>query len=86
MWTNPVATDAEAKLSTGDGYVYTTQRTTTTGYDLVVIDSGTGKTVSVRPLGSGRQWETDQLSGVDGRGHVLYQGTIDGIMRIRPSR
>jgi hypothetical protein len=87
-WTNPVPTDAEAKLSTGDGYVYTTQRTTagtTTRYDLVVIDSGTGKTVSTKPLGTGRQWETDQLSGVNGRGDVLYQGTIAGIIRIRPN-
>jgi hypothetical protein len=86
-WTDSVPSAAVPKLSVRDGYIYTIQRTVTgtiASYDLVVIDSGSGAAVRTRPVGTGPQFEANQLAGVSTRDGTLYQGTVSGIVQIRP--
>jgi len=87
-WTSAVPSVAVPKLSTRDGDIYTVQRAptgTTANYAMAVIDSGSGRTLALRALGSGLRWETLQLAGVTSRTGVFYQGTVAGIAAIRPA-
>ncbi|MGZ4639477.1 MAG: hypothetical protein ACXV2J_10520 [Actinomycetes bacterium] len=48
------------------------------------IDLTTGRVVSSLPLGSGPTVDALQLVGVTTPGHVLYEGTLTGLVRIAP--
>lgn len=48
------------------------------------LDLATGKVVSSTPLGTGPTVDALQLVGMTTRDHVLYQGTLTGLLRIAP--
>lgn len=48
------------------------------------IDLGTGSVVASTPLGAGPTVDALQLVGMTTRDHVLYQGTLTGLLRIAP--
>jgi hypothetical protein len=90
----PIRSAAVPKLSTADGLLYTTTRSSPGGgadtspldvFSAVTVDPETGAVLSSAPLGATTAYETLQLAGNIAPNGTLYQGTITGILRIAPA-
>src|SRR4029079_14266911 len=92
-WQIPIRSAAVPRLSLKDRLLYTVERTSPSDpgattpldrYSLVAIDPATGNVASRKLIGATTAQDTLQMAPTIAPGRVLYQGTISGILRIRP--
>jgi hypothetical protein len=86
VWASTLPSDAVPKLSLGDGYLYTFDRTVADGiasYGFDVIDPATGGVVSEHNAGSGPAYETLQLPPMIAPDGTVYESTVAGILSVR---
>ncbi|WP_020496120.1 hypothetical protein [Sciscionella marina] len=95
VWRNPERSAAVPRLSTADGKLYTITRQKPAGgargstlfdhYEAAVIDAKTGRASTAGRIGSGFFSDTLQMVGSIVPGRVQYQGTVNGVVAIRPA-
>lgn len=94
VWHNEERSAAVPRLSTADGKLYTITRRKPLGgargstvfdrYDATALNARTGKGLAAHKIGSGFFSDTLQMVGTVVPGGVQYQGTVNGVVSVRP--
>lgn len=90
VWDNTIRSSAVPHLSTGDGKIYTATRdgaadtSPVDGYSFAVVDPRDGSRVGSTPLPGTILGDTLQMSALVTATGEYFQGTISGIVRVRP--
>lgn len=83
-WRNRVRSAAVPRLSRAEKVIYTVTRSAASVYELVRLSPRTGAVLSRQRLGFGPLYDSLQMVGVIMPDGTLYQGTLGGLLIVRP--